>query len=68
MRHTITFEEMTAYLNQESWVMAACSSSAKSHKRIDASNKGMFRVKDGDEITYEGPSLGAAVDAYNAAQ
>ena len=66
-RHTITFEEMSAYINQEIWSMAACSSSVRSHKRLEASTKGMFRVTDGPEIKYQGPSLGAAVDAYNDA-
>jgi hypothetical protein len=66
-RHTVTFEEMSAYINQEVWSMVACSSSARSRKRLEASTKGTFRVTDGDEIKYQGMSLGAAVDAYNDA-
>lgn len=66
-RHTVTFEEISDYINQEVWSMAACSASALSRKRLEASTKGMFRVTDGDEIKYQGMSLGAAVDAYNEA-
>lgn len=66
-RHTVTFEEMSEYINREIWSMCACSSSQRSRKRLEASTKGMFRVTDGDEIKYQGASLGAAVDAYNEA-
>lgn len=66
-RHTITFEEMSEYINQEIWSMAACSGGADSQKRLEASTKGMFRVTDHGKVTYQGASLGVAVDAYNEA-
>jgi hypothetical protein len=66
-RHTITFDEMTEYLNKEVWSMAACSGGAGSHKRLEVSTKGMLRVTDRGKVTYQGASLGVAVDAYNEA-
>lgn len=67
-RHTITFEEISEYINQDIWSIAAASSSADgSHKRLEASTKGMFRVTTNGKITYQGMSLGVAVEAYNDA-
>lgn len=64
----ITFEEISDYLNKEVWSVAACCSGVDgSQKRLEASTKGMFRVTDHDEVTYQGASLGVAVDAYNGA-
>lgn len=66
-RHTVTFEEMSEYLNREIWSMMASCGSAVSHKRLEANTKGMFRVTTHGKVTYQGASLGVAVDAYNEA-
>lgn len=67
-RHTITFEEMSEYLNNEVWsIIAASSGVSGSYKSLEASTKGMFRTTDRDKVTYQGASLGVAVDAYNEA-
>lgn len=64
-RHTVTFEEISDYLNQDVWSVAACSGHNGSHKRLEASTKGTFRVTDRGKVTYQGVSLGVAVDTYN---
>lgn len=66
-RHTITFEEMSDYLNQEGWNVAASSHGKGSSKKLEVSTRGMFRVTTHDKVTYQGGSLGVAVDAYNEA-
>jgi hypothetical protein len=66
-RHTITYEEMSDYLNQEGWHNAASSGGFESNKRLEVSTKGTFRVTTHGKITYQGASLGVAVDAYNEA-
>lgn len=66
-RHTITFEEMSDYLDREFWSSIASSGGKDSHKKLEVSTKGMFRVTDRRKATYQGASLGHAVDAYNEA-
>lgn len=66
-RHTITLDEMYEYLGQEGWHNAASSHSKDSQKKLEVSTKGMFRVSDHGKVTYQGASLGVAVDAYNEA-
>ena len=66
-RHTITLEEMYEYLGQEGWHNAASSHGNGSHKKLEVSTKGMFRVTTQGKVTYQGASLGVAVDAYNEA-
>ena len=67
MSHKVTFEEMSAYINQEIWMIAAQSSGLGSSKKIEFSNRGMFKVTSHGDIIYDGASLGSAVDAYNGA-
>lgn len=67
-RHTITVEELTAYLDTESWHIAASSAGNGARKMLETSNKGLFRVTDHREVKYIGNDRAAAVAAYNAAR
>ena len=63
--HTITPDELIAYLERERWERYASSATPLSTKWIEISNKGKFRVMVDGSISYCGHSLMAAVCAYN---
>lgn len=67
--HTINEAEVNEWLS-EIWYRLASSSSARSnsHKRLEATMLGAFKVTDHDEITYEGRDKAAAIRAYNEAR
>lgn len=67
-RHTITVEEVDAWVNAEAWHLAASSSGKGSNKFLEMSNAGIFRVRDHDDIKYIGGDKNAAVKAYNDAE
>lgn len=66
-RHTITLEEMTEHLNQDGWHNAASCHGRGSHKCLEVSTRGIFRVTTHGKVTYQGVDLGTAVFAYNEA-
>lgn len=67
-RHTVTVIELTAWMNAEVWNDAASNSGSGSNKRLEMSNRRVFRVIDHGIVKYLGNDIAAAVEAYNAAR
>ncbi len=66
MPHTITDDELIAYLKRERWDVFA--SSTREPKALEVLMGGAgFRVTVGDVVTYRGNSASDAVRAYNDA-
>lgn len=66
--HTITKEELNAYLSSKVWDMAASSVGNGSQKFLYVSNDGAYRVTDQGTECYAGSDMDAAIKAYNDAQ
>lgn len=66
MRHTITDEELFAYLKRERWDVFASSSSEPKALEVLMGGIG-FRVTVGDVVIYRGNVASDAVRAYNDA-
>lgn len=66
MPHTITDDELIAYLKRERWDLFA--SSSREPKALEVLMGGIgFRVTVGDVVTYRGNNASDAVRAYNEA-
>ena len=66
-RHTITEEELDAWLDRDFWQRAASSHGRGTSKIFEMNASGVFRVTDHSKVVYHGLDKKAAIAAYNAA-
>lgn len=66
MPHTISDDELLAYMKRERWDCFASSSAEPKALEVLMGGSG-FRVTVGDVVTYRGQNLSDAVRAYNEA-
>lgn len=66
MPHTISDDDLLAYLKRERWDVFASSSSEPKALEVLMGGTG-FRVTVGDVVTYRGDNASDAVRAYNEA-
>lgn len=65
--HTLSIEDLTAWLNEPRWELYASSGGYGFYKRLEIGNGGSFRVIDRSTVTYHGDDMQKAVQAYNEA-
>lgn len=63
--HTISRDDLLAYLEEERWVPYASSASENGAKSLHFSTRRQFRVTVGGRVIYIGQSVTDAVNAYN---